>query len=233
MPSYTTEHYVFTYKEDTLAAKDIKKIVKIQEECFTKICNTLKVDFTEKIKYFLLESAEEVGRLYGINEPINGFAVWGENKIYAVYNDKIKCIGPHEDAHLISFVINTPKSNFIVEGLAMYFDEKWWGLDNDVWTSYYKDTNKDLSISNLLNNEEFCSFNCEITYPIAGSFVKYLISKFGVDKFIQLYQITEVPNSNDFKRIFHYTIQELESLFYQEISKVNYDLQEVKSLLEK
>lgn len=233
MPSYTSDHYVFTYKEDSLAAKDIKKIVKIQEECFTKICNTLKVDFTEKINYFLLDSAEEVGKLYGITEPINGFAVWGENKIYAVYNDKIKCIGPHEDTHLISFVINNPKSNFIVEGLAMYFDEKWWGLDNDIWTSYYKDTNKGLSISNLLINEEFDSLNCEITYPIAGSFVKYLISKFGVDKFIQLYQITEVPNSNDFKRIFHYTIQQLESLFYQEISKVNYDLQEIKSLLKK
>ena len=41
MPSYTTEHYVFTYKEDTLAAKDIKKIVKIQEECFARICSTL------------------------------------------------------------------------------------------------------------------------------------------------------------------------------------------------
>ena len=233
MTSYTTDHYVFTYKEGSFAAKDIRKVAKIQEKCFTKICNTLKVDFTEKINYFLLDSAEEVGKLYGINEPINGFAVWGANKIYAVYNDKIKCIGPHEDAHLISFVINTPKSNFIVEGLAMYFDEKWWGLDNDVWTSYYKANKKDLSISNLLNNEEFDSLNCEITYPIAGSFVKYLISNFGVDKFIQLYQITEVPNSNDFKRIFHYTIQQLESLFYQEISKVNYDLQEIKSLLEK
>ena len=233
MPSYTTDHYVFTYKEGTLVAKDIRKVAKIQEKCFARICSTLKVDFTEKINYFLLDSAEEVGKLYGITEPINGFAVWGENKIYAVYNDKIKCIGPHEDAHLISFVINTPKSNFIVEGLAMYFDEKWWGLDNDIWTSYYKANKKDLSIANLLNNEEFDSFNCEITYPIAGSFVKYLINRFGVDKFIQLYQITEVPNSNDFKRIFHYTIQELESLFYQEISKVNYDLQEIKSLIEK
>ena len=48
MPSYTTEHYVFTYKEGSFAAKDIKKIVKIQKECFTKICNTLKVDFYRK-----------------------------------------------------------------------------------------------------------------------------------------------------------------------------------------
>ena len=56
MPSYTTEHYVFTYKEGSFAAKDIRKVAKIQEKCFAKICNTLKVDFTEKINYFLLGS---------------------------------------------------------------------------------------------------------------------------------------------------------------------------------
>ena len=55
MPSYTTEHYVFTYKEGTLAAKDIRKVSKIQEKCFARICSTLKVDFTEKINYFLLD----------------------------------------------------------------------------------------------------------------------------------------------------------------------------------
>lgn len=231
MNSYITEHYIFRYKEGSLAAKDIIKIAKKQEECFNKICNTLKVSFTEKINYFLYESSEEIGRLYGINEPINGFAVWGENKIFAVYNDKIKCIGPHEDVHLISFAINNPKSNFIVEGLAMFFDEKWWGIDNDIWTSYYYTTNKDISIYKLLNNEEFDNYNCEITYPIAGSFIKYLISSFGIEKFIKLYKISEVPNSNDFKNIYHYTILELESFFWQEISKINYDLQSIKSLI--
>ena len=37
MPSYTTEHYVFTYKEGSLAAKDIRKVAKIQEKCFLPV----------------------------------------------------------------------------------------------------------------------------------------------------------------------------------------------------
>jgi len=30
------------------------------------------------------------------------------NEIYAVYNDKVKCIGFHEDAHIISYNIAVP-----------------------------------------------------------------------------------------------------------------------------
>ncbi len=231
MQTYITEHYVFAYIENTLAANDIEKIAEEQEECFNKICKTLKVNFTEKINYYLFDSPLEVGKLYGINEPINGFAVWGENKIYAVYNETIKCIGAHEDAHLISFVINAPKSNFIVEGLAMYFDEKWWGLDNDNWASYYKDINKDLSITKVLNNDEFDSYNCEITYPIAGAFTKYLIDTFGIEKYKEFYKISDYPKSSDFKIIFNYTIEELELDFWKKISEIVYDVKIVKTIL--
>ncbi len=233
MQTYITEHYVFIYTEKTLAANDIEKIATEQEECFNKICSMLKVNFTEKIKYYLLESPEEVGKLYGINEPINGFAVWGENKIYAVYNDTIKCIGPHEDAHLISFVVNAPKSNFIVEGLAMYFDEKWWGLDNDICAVYYKDCDKNLSVSKLLSNDEFDSLDCEVTYPIAGSFTKYLITTFGINRYLELYKISEELKSNHFEMIFNHTIEELESYFWKKISEIDYDLKNVRSILGK
>lgn len=93
MKTYSTPHYIFTYEEGSLAEKDIKMIADVQENSFNKICETLKVDFPEKIKYYLLDSKEKVGKLYGDNTPINGFAVWGENKVYAVYNNDTKCIG--------------------------------------------------------------------------------------------------------------------------------------------
>lgn len=233
MMTYITNHYIFNYKSGTLAAKDIELIAKEQEECFNKICNVLKVDFKEKINYYLFDSPLEVGKLYGINEPINGFAVWGENKIYAVYNETIKCIGAHEDAHLISFDINAPKSNFIVEGLAMYFDEKWWGLDNDICTAYYKDCDNSLSVSKLLSNDVFDIFDCEVTYPIAGSFTKYLITTFGINKYIELYKISEEPKSHNFEMIFNYTIEKLESEFWKKISEIDYDVKIVKSILGK
>lgn len=94
-------NYVFHYHKDSLAEKDIDKIIAIQENCYSKICSTLKICPNLKIKYYLTNTPEEVGEIYGDKEPCNGFAS-PPDKIYAVYNDKIKCIGFHEDAHIIN-----------------------------------------------------------------------------------------------------------------------------------
>lgn len=231
MKTYITKHYIFNYEVSSLAEKDIERIAKEQERCFEKICETLKVNYQDKIQYYFLATPEEVGKLYGIDEPINGFAACGENKIYAVYNENIKCIGPHEDTHIISFIINMPKSSFIVEGLAMYFDEKWWGIDNEIWSAYYKEENTELSIEKLFDNDHFESLNCEITYPLAGAFTKYLIDKFGITKYIDLYKVKDDIKNNDFKRIFNYEIYELETMFWKMISKINYDKKIVELIL--
>lgn len=228
---YITEHYVFIYEDKTLAAKDIEQIARKQEDCFDKICSTLKVKYPDKIYYYLLDSPEEVGKLYGDNEPINGFAVWGENKIYATYNENIKCIGPHEDAHLISFVINAPKSDFIVEGLAMYFDEKWWDLDNFIWAAYYKNTNHELSISKLFENSNFNEYNCEITYPIAGAFTKFLIDTYGIEKYLLLYKYNGVDYSKIFNDVFNFSISQLEKAFWNKIKTIKFDIEIIEKIL--
>lgn len=231
MKTYETNHYIFTYEEGSLAEKDIVKIALEQEKSFYKICNILKVAFPEKIKYYLLDSREEVGKLYGNSGPINGFAVWGENKVYAVYNEKIKCIGPHEDAHLISFVINNPETDFIVEGLAMYFDEKWWDVDNDCWASYYKTNDNNLSIVSLLNNEKFYEYDCEVTYPLSGSFTKYLIDEYGIDKYLDLYKIKGELRVSDFEKIFNSSFEKIEVSYWKKIKNVKFDLDTLKLLL--
>lgn len=231
MMKFITEHYIFSYKKESFAAENIELIAKEQEECYEKICKVLMVNYSEKINYYLLDTPEEVGKLYGGNDPINGFAVWGENKIYVVYNEEIKCIGPHEDAHLISFVINAPKSYFIVEGLAMYFDEKWWDIDNDIWTAYYKDIYKELSISKLLENEYFESLDCEITYPISGAFTKYLIDKYGIDKYLLLYKYEGTNFQDIILSIYGRTIEVIENAFWNEILKINYDENFLKNLI--
>lgn len=124
LTKYASEHYDFHYVIGSNAERDIKKIVMIQENCFEDICKFLNVYPTFKIQYFLLETPELVGEIYGDHDPCNGVAN-PPNEIYAVYNKKVKCIGYHEDAHIISYLINRPYSNFIREGLAMYFDKTW------------------------------------------------------------------------------------------------------------
>lgn len=192
-----TAHYIFYYNENSKAEQDIDKITEYQEECFNHICSTLKVEPQFKLEYYLCNSPEEVGNfcgeLCGDYEPCNGFAD-SPNKIYAVYNEEIQCIGFHEDAHLISYVINRPESVAIREGLAMYFDQTWWGVSNQEWVSRFLKTGQYISVVQLLDDEIFYSKDCAITYPIMGAFTEWLIKSFGIEKYLQFYQYVDVKS---------------------------------------
>ena len=120
MEKISSENYDFYFLKNSIAERDINQIIEIQENCFKEICTFLDIHPSIRIKYYLVDSPERVGEIYGDYEPCNGFAC-PPDEVYAVYNEKIKCIGPHEDTHILSFTINKPKSSFIREGLAMFF----------------------------------------------------------------------------------------------------------------
>lgn len=184
---YSSEHYDFHYVTGSMAERDIEKIAIIQENCFKEICIFLNVYPNFKIQYFLLETPELVGEIYGDYDPCNGFAN-PPNEIYAVYNEKVKCIGYHEDAHIISYLLNKPYSIFLREGLAMYFDKIWWDKTNEEWVKIFKKNGKYLKIKKLIENDFFLKNSDEITYPIAGAFIKYLIDNYDKDLFISIYK---------------------------------------------
>lgn len=210
MKSYETSNYIFYYQENSTAEKDISKIAQLQQSCFEYICNVLQVTLNFKIEYYLCETPDDVGRIYGDNEPCNGFAC-SPNKIYAVYNEGTKCIGFHEDAHIVSYTINTPNVTAIREGLAMYFDKKWWGIQNLDWTGYFIKTGKYVSINDLLDDEIFYSIDCSIAYPIVGAFTEWLISSYGIDKYLQFYKYEN--SSIALSLVYNQTSEELSKAF--------------------
>lgn len=210
MKSYETENYIFHYQENSTAARDIMKIARMQQACYAHICTMLKTAPDFKIEYFLCETPEEVGHVYGDDEPCNGFTAL-PNKIYAVYNDEVRCIGFHEDAHVISYLINRPDCRATREGLAMYFDRKWWGIDNLDWTGHFIKTGKYIPVHELFDNEAFSSSDCAITYPIAGAFTEWLISSYGMDKYLQFYQCENSPAA--FESVYRQPLEALSQAF--------------------
>ena len=190
MNRFETAHYIFHFKEGSKAEADIHEIAACQEACYQYICSVLKTEPSFKIKYTLCDTREEAGQIYGDNEPCNGFAVWPD-KIVAVYNEQIQCIGFHEDAHCISYTRFRPDCPAIREGLAMYFDRIWWGIPNMTWAGLYLKTNRYVSIDALLEKDTFFSIDCSISYPIMGAFTDYLIASYGIDAFLNLYQQTD------------------------------------------
>ena len=207
---HESEHYIFHYGANTKAEQDIAVIAAYQEACFHHICGMLNVTPGFKIEYFLCGSPEEVGHLYGDDDPCNGFAALPD-KIYAVYNEQVKCIGFHEDAHIISFTINRPPCPSITEGLAMYFDRKWWGIQNMDWTGYYLETGRYIGIDKMLSREGFFSEDCSITYPIMGAFTDWLISTYGIERYMQMYKQHDIPAA--MVEVFKKTPEELNKAF--------------------
>ena len=210
MKQYETTHYIFNYNADSKAEKDILEIAALQEACFEYVCSVLRTTPDFKIEYFLCATPEEVGRVYGDDDPCNGFTSL-PNKIYAVYNEKVQCVGFHEDAHVISYTINRPDPPAIREGIAMYFDRKWWGIQNLDWTGFFLKTNRYIAVDKLLDRETFFSADCSITYPIVGAFTDWLIASYGIDKYLEFYKHEDSVNA--LTQIYHQTPEELNQLF--------------------
>lgn len=206
MKQFESEHYIFSYNHDSKAEDDIKEIAACQEACFQYICSVLKVKPEFKIEYILCDTPEEVGRIYGDDEPCNGFAA-PPNTVYAVYNSGIQCIGFHEDAHLISYTVNRPDCPAIREGLAMYFDRKWLGIQNMDWVSYFIKKDLYLPVDALLDKATFFDADCSITYPIMGAFTDYLISTYGIETYMAFYSRQNMALAME--EVFHKTPAEI------------------------
>lgn len=215
-----SNNYIFNYHTDSIAEKEIEEIMNIQETCYDFICNCLTVKMENKIKYYLCESSIEVGEFYGDNEPCNGFAR-EPNKIYAVYNDKVKCIGFHEDAHIISYNIAVPPQAFMREGLAMFFDKVSLGVPNYIWVKFLVDNKMYVNIEELMVNENFYMYSDLITYPIAGAFMEYLISIFGIEKFKEFYSALKEDNfESSFLEVFKISLFSANVKFIRYISSI-------------
>lgn len=217
---YSSKHYDFHFIAGSTAEKDILNIANIQEICFKEICDFLCVSPTFKIQYFLLETPEFVGKIYGDNEPCNGFANLPDI-VYAVYNEEVKCIGYHEDTHILSNLLNWPNSLFLREGLAMYFDKTWWGVPNEEWVKLFIHKDNYLPITKLINNNYFKENSDEITYPISGAFTKYLIERHGRDLYISLYEDKGDDLLTKFEQVYLMKLEYVERDFLDYLSNYN------------
>jgi hypothetical protein len=228
--SSKTEHYIFHYLPNSYAQQELGHIMELQEHCYGSIINTLNLTGLHfPIEYFLYESPESVGECYSKYhpdepvEPCNGFA-HQPNQIHAVYNQNIQCIGYHEDVHIIAaHHLGYPSSHFIREGLAMYFDDLWWGLPNKLWLKLFITREEYPGLSNLFDNEQFEELPSRITYPTSGAFTEFIIRRYGQSTFCELYRKMEcLPIETSILSVLGVELQKLDSEFIKFIRFLDY-----------
>lgn len=146
------------------------------------------------------------------------------NEIYVVYNRKKKAIGFHEDTHLISNQINAHNSIAIKEGLAMFFEKKWCGIYNFEWMIYWLESDQYVSIQRFMKDDFFYDYPSYLTYQTVGAFTQYLITTYGIERYLKFYALSEPMINKRCKEIYDRSLKVLETEFleYVRLFKLDY-----------
>jgi hypothetical protein len=190
-------NYKFFGRNNSLLNEWIDTICDYQEKCFENIQTVVNQKIDLKINYHFVDNPYDCGKQFIKLNPdafsnesearVNAFG-WYPNNIFATFNDEIKCIGHHEDVHLIMYhLYKSIPSAFLCEGIAVSFDEYWQGISIHTWIKYYLSKYKLIDLNKLLNDSLFHANNGMLSYPIAGSFSKWIINTYGFSEFEKMY----------------------------------------------
>ncbi len=215
MLEYCTDHYVFHYSKGSMAERDIVQIAEKQEAGFRRICDALKVEPDFPVECYLLDSLAQMARIEG--RPVGG-CFHAPNMVFVVYNGERRAMGPHEDAHLVSWLIGDP-CTAVQEGLAMWFDRGYNGADNLSWTVWFLHKGMCPSIDDLITRDDdhFHMLDERITYPVMGIFTAWLIAGAGMERYLEFYKYKD--SAEGFRKVYGRSAAELNELFVKYVKQ--------------
>jgi tetratricopeptide (TPR) repeat protein len=211
-----SEHFRFFYTKDSPAERDIERIILLHEKAYKEICKILEVSVPVKIEYFLFRSQEEAEKWFW-----KGIVLNSSNRslqVFALYSDSIKASVKHELTHCIAYMINHHSTRARLELLSEGLAETMVGTRrgqpiHTLAKSILKD--EEITIRDLVDNRAFHQLGGNKTYPIAGSFVKYLLDEYGIERFKFVYKYTHPAHiylqlNRIFKKAYGKKLDELE-----------------------
>ena len=182
----STERFVFYLLPETLAEKDIQTIAQERQKTLKDICAFLGVSFDHRINFFLFPDA--ASKRWCMGHQGDGLAF--DTTIAEIYNEKTRVDPAHELTHIVASQIGSPPA-LLNEGLAVYMqsDHKWNDQHVDLTTSKLFLQKRLVPLNELIRRNEIGSRpdDGEIAYPQSASVVKFIIDRYGREKFLKLY----------------------------------------------
>ncbi|UCG92077.1 MAG: hypothetical protein JSV97_13660 [candidate division WOR-3 bacterium] len=228
---YETDNMIFIYPKEINIDEHLQEIKLLDEE-YQSMCKAMKFSFDHKIEYYKASSPEECGRLL-TQPPFNGLAA-------VTYQDSIPWFqiavsttfyNPHEVMHIISLSSGIPYGNlFFSEGLAVAYGGTTFQTAeyaHNYSKNVLDDTNY-IPIKRLMtmDKRDFVRLNY-ITYQESGSFVRYLVDVYGIDKLKDFISNFDVSGDLDAQsmRVFNSSLDDLEKRWKEYLSDI--DLPEI------
>ncbi|HEU5219374.1 MAG TPA: hypothetical protein VFU23_11990, partial [Gemmatimonadales bacterium] len=190
----TTGHLDIFAWRGSPAARQLSAIGTARETALTRIADILQVDFTGRIRLvFYPDSASKTSQTGHIG---NGFA--SDRTIVEIFNDSVQLDPYHEIAHIVGYQRGSPPA-MLDEGFAVFVSEllgadalKYLGsagMTVQQTVCAARRSGSSLPLGRLFRFTDIGSDSTvpEVSYPESASVVAFLIQRYGIERFRQLY----------------------------------------------
>jgi hypothetical protein len=179
-----------------------------QEKYYSWLTSKLGLQNTDKLSYFKYRDRKQLKKITG--RKTNGFAEPGTYNFHTIWKTD-----NHESIHTVVFNHWGYPPALFTEGIAVAhhvnpskssFVPLWNGVPIDDIARSFKEVGKIPPLERLIESSSFRKFDEQVAYPVAGSFIAFLLSKHGLIKLRTFFSKTEYKSSaSDTFQIFYNT----------------------------
>jgi len=179
-----TAHFRLYFERESFAERHIDALKERAEQSRTRVLALLGVtDYSAQVTVFVVGSRARMKALIG--KEVNGQAIPSRNVILVVVSDSIDAFSAHELCHVVAKSLWGDADDWINEGLAVYADDRWQGRALHAVANYFLGRRELVPLSVLL--QRFDDRPEVVSYPEAGSFVKFLYESYGIGAIKQVW----------------------------------------------
>lgn len=219
---YETEHFKIFYSAGSVDYKTLEEWESRHEEHLIEISNVLDIDHrryhSHKIHSYVYQDVTQKKKLTGAGQT-SYVPVWINQDQMHIARDHLERVLKHELTHIVAkhfgnwFGAST--SIGLVEGLAVAVDPDRYRSTVDQLVAARKDVPDVVEIRRLFSPAGFYAVAGPISYVVSGSFVKYLLENYSVEKFKSAYR------TGNIERAFApHTLEELTASWHQYLATV-------------
>jgi len=217
-----TAHYDFIYHGMGLTEERVRIFAEAQERNMRALLQRMPGNSSiPRLQYHLYESFEDKG-LITRNTDLS-HANFDNGQVHGIFNENINGGDFYLDAQLIfQKLVGKCDSPALWDGIGTYFSKDWGRRGFRHWAKLLYQTGNVNALADMLDSKIYSQESYLFMRPLAGSFVEFLISKYGWGNFLELYKSwpeSGLPQTS----LPGFTIPELEKGWrtYLEALKVN------------
>jgi len=207
---------------DNLNKKDAQLIGFEHFYYMSEIERKTKLSTPNNLITYIFKNANQKGKLFG-SKAANVAKPW-MNQIFLDYNSVENTL-EHELTHIYAAEIGSTPFKIagglnmaMLEGYAMAIEDNYSGYDIHYMALLAKESGYDFNISKLFTKFNFFGQTSSLSYITAGSFIKFLIEKYSIEK------VNKIYNDLEFELHLGKNLESVEEDYYKYLNSLNYNI---------